>query len=213
MKKFMAMFLACGIILGGAAAFAPPKANVGEVAQAASAEAIYKNNTNLKIATVTVTNASTVNVRASAGTDYSKVGSVKKGEKYAVYGIAKDSAQQYWYRIQLKNSGTYGWIMQNYASYGSEVALKSGGTISIAKSAGNINIRSGPGTSYSKVGTANSSNGAIKFNAVAYSKTGLKFYRITWNGKTAWISGTAGTTVKAGTGFVDYEAEDMVDLS
>ena len=96
---------------------------------------------------VTITSAE-VNVRKGPGTDYGKVTTVLKGEKYTVTAV--QSAGGYtWGKISL------GWICLEYTDY--QEASKPGKTFpwyGTVNSSG-VNYRSGPGTSYKIVGQKN----------------------------------------------------------
>ncbi len=119
-------------------------------------------------------NASVVNVRTGAGTNYEKIGTVKKGEKYQ-YTDVKDG----WYRIVL-SADKLGWIQGSYVLTASSTTTTAEkpttasteetttekttvttkpvadepqgeyvGTVSVT---GTLNIRKGAGTNYPVIG-------------------------------------------------------------
>ena len=73
----------------------------------------------------------TVNVRSGAGTGYSSVAKVSRGDKLAVTGKSGD-----WYKVQLANGKT-GYISASYVSFGVS-----------ASTTANVNFRKGAGTGY-----------------------------------------------------------------
>ena len=114
-----------------------------------------------KAVNATVTGGSVINVRSGPGTDYSRVTRVSEGKRVAI--LDKDGD---WYRVSF--DGTTGYILSDY------VAADGGGTPAgsaqtpakpepVDKSVGNatvsggsvINVRSGPGTEYSRVARVN----------------------------------------------------------
>ena len=61
-----------------------------------------------------VITGSTVNVRASVGTDSKKLGTVSKGKKFKILSTKKDNNGTTWYQIQYKKD-TKGWVSGSYA--------------------------------------------------------------------------------------------------
>lgn len=58
-----------------------------------------------------IVNSTSSNVRPTASTAYDKIGTTKYGTVYKVYGTAKDSSGNTWYKI--KYNGSYGYIYGN----------------------------------------------------------------------------------------------------
>ncbi len=58
------------------------------------------------------TTSSSLNVRSGPGTNYEKVGQVQKNSYLSITGIAKDSNNEEWYRIDL--AGTIGYVKKSY---------------------------------------------------------------------------------------------------
>ena len=86
--------------------------------------------------------AGTVNIRSGPSTAYDKVASANKGETYRVIQ-EKDG----WYQIDL-NDGEKGWVISTYV----KVITCSDLPQYIKINAGIVNIRSGAGTEYNKIG-------------------------------------------------------------
>lgn len=55
-----------------------------------------------------------VNYRSGAGTSYSKLGTLRKGDKYTIIGNAKDSGGTVWYKINV--SGVNAYICSSYVT-------------------------------------------------------------------------------------------------
>jgi len=87
-------------------------------------------------------NTSLLNVRSGPGTSYSKIGSLKKG---AVVTIEETVGG--WYKI---SGSVNGYVSADYVTLGAEAAAE---PLRGMVTTGVLNVRSGAGTSYSKVGT------------------------------------------------------------
>ena len=138
---------------------------------------------------------STLNVRSGAGTSYSIVGKVYKGNKVELL-----ASKNGWYKIKLSNGKT-GWASSDYITKGSdnsgndsgEVAISGYGTVTTST----LNVRSGAGTSYSVVGKVYKGN---KVELLA-SKNGWYKIKLS-NGKTGWASSDY---IKKGSGSASSE--------
>lgn len=109
------------------------------------------NQGTVQAKTGTVT-GSVVNVRAGAGTQYNKTGSVAKGATVSVL-----DQQGSWLKVRLSN-GITGWIHTDYVKVattpvsGGEVGkgATTGSTVEVTGAT--VNLRQGPGTNYSRQG-------------------------------------------------------------
>ncbi|NHM33273.1 SH3 domain-containing protein [Neobacillus terrae] len=132
--------------------------------------------------TVTATN---LNVRSGAGTNYSRIGSLRQGS--AVQVIQKLSNG--WYKISYNGktgyvSGQYIRVTSSSSSPSPVYRLNTNG----------LNVRSGPGVQYSKLGLLK--NGSV-LNVIHKETNG--WYKINFNGRTGYVSGqyvTTGSPVK-----------------
>lgn len=92
-----------------------------------------------------------LNVRSGPGTNYSRVSQLPKGTTVTIVAKTTNSSGNVWYKYQYK-SGKYGYIYSQYVS----VTAANGETALTNKKAtvtdGPLNVRSGPGTNYSKLG-------------------------------------------------------------
>lgn len=169
------------------------------------------------IGTLTITSGP-VNVRTGAGTNYSKLGTTTRGKTYKVYASAKDSAGKVWYKIPF-GSG-YGYVISTYVSFkaGSApgtaatttanrpavVTGVNGSAIGVLTLTGdNVNVRTGAGTNYSKMGTV-SRGKTYKVYASAKDSAGTVWYKIPFGSSygyviSSYVSFTAGSGAAATT--------------
>ena len=98
--------------------------------------------------TTAMVNADVLNVRSGKGTDTSIVGTIRNGETVTVL----DDSDATWVKIKT-SSGLEGYVHRDYLNFGSNT----GGGSSTAKyaqvTADVLNVRSGMGTEYSKIGS------------------------------------------------------------
>ena len=106
-----------------------------------------------KIATV-VNCRTSVNVRAGAGTTNSIIGQGKKNAQFTLLATVKVNGDT-WYKVQYTTSKV-GYIHEDYikVSDAGSSGTPSGNIATIAHCRVSVNVRSGPGTSNSKIGTA-----------------------------------------------------------
>lgn len=131
------------------------------------------------LGTIKVTRA--VNVRSGPGTDYSILGVAKVGDSFTVSSFIAPK----WYQVTY--NGQTGYININYVDDSN--ADVSGVTVTVrVKSA--VNIRSGAGADYRIVGTAKTGE---TFTVVSISDD--NWYKIEYNGSTAYVSGKYVTPV------------------
>ncbi len=142
-------------------------------------------STTKKTGTVTT---DVLNVRSGAGTSYSKIGTLKKGATVTILQTSNG-----WHKIELSGSKT-GWVSADYIKIttSSSSAGPSGGSSSsgstVTKKTGKVttdvlNVRSGAGTSYSKIGTLK------KGATVTILQTSNGWHKIELSGgKIGWVS-------------------------
>lgn len=126
-----------------------------------------------------------VTIRSNAGTSYKKVGTVKKKAQVTVLGrrTAKNNAA--WYRI--KSGSKTGYVLAKYVtikSSTSTTATKTPTETSVNKNGiiknGPLNVRSGPGTSYSKLGSV-AKGKTIKIQTKSKNAAGETWYKFAWS--------------------------------
>ncbi|MEW9077122.1 SH3 domain-containing protein [Terrisporobacter glycolicus] len=124
-----------------------------------------------------------VNVRSGPSTNYKKVGYLNGGTKVEIVGT---DAKTGWYKIKYNNG--YAYVSNIYVSIENE-STRPGITTS------GVNVRSGPSTSYKKVGYLNS---GTKVDIIGTdAKTG--WYKIKYNNEYAYASNLYVAEIKTGT--------------
>lgn len=150
----------------------------------------------------TVKASDCLNVRKGPGTGYSKLGSMNKGKTFTITGKTKASDGGIWYRLTY--NGMNGYVLSTYVKTSSSAPAVTAvsnlkGTVSASKG---LNVRSGPGTGYSKLGIL--TNGKT-FTITGKTTTGgTVWYRFTYSGRTAYVSSKyvkATSTVTSGSRF------------
>lgn len=154
MRKFTSFILALILILGALAI--PMSANAA--------------TTSSKAGTVSVTSGK-LNVRSSASTSASVVSSLSKGSYVTLMSKSGN-----WWRVEYAD-GKYGYCHADY------IKTATGTPATVKISSGSLNVRSGAGTSYSKI--ASLYKGEV---VIVLSKSG-SWSRILFNGtKTGYVS-------------------------
>ena len=98
--------------------------------------------------TTATVNAEVLNVRSGKGTDTSIVGTIRNGETVTVL----DNSDATWVKIKT-SSGLEGYVHRDYLNFGSNAGGGSS-TVKYAQvTADVLNVRSGMGTEYSKIGS------------------------------------------------------------
>ena len=128
------------------------------------------------------TTTATVNVRSGAGTNYKVVTCVSKGKAVTTYGTSGN-----WTKVTA--NGKTGYISSKYlkSSGNSSTTTTSGTTV---YSTTTLNVRSGPGTSYSIITSMKKGQSAVKTGASG------SWYKVSVNGKTGYVSSKYITTTK-----------------
>ena len=117
--------------------------------------------------------ATTLNVRSGAGTSYSVLGSLSKGTKVEVISTTNG-----WSKI--KYNGSTGYVSSKYLSSSSTASST---TIKYV-TATTLNVRSGAGTGYKKIGHLNK---GTKVEIVTKLSNG--WYKIKFNSSYGYVSG------------------------
>ena len=115
-----------------------------------------------------------LNVRSGPSSNYSKLGILTKGTKVEVVERYSNG----WYKIKYK--GSYGYVSGAYVSLdGSK-----GEVIATGKTTAGLNVRSGAGTGYKKIGHLNK---GTKVEIVTKLSNG--WYKIKFNSSYGYVSG------------------------
>ena len=129
-----------------------------------------------------------LNVRSGAGTNYSKIGSISEGKTITVLTKKKNSKGEYWYKFKYSSS-KYGYVSAKFVKLKSSAAAdKVTSFTRKAKVKASVNVRSGAGGSYSKLGTLKKGN-VIYITKKVTKASGDIWYQTTYKGKTAYVSG------------------------
>ena len=144
---------------------------------------------------------STVNVRSGAGTSAAKIGTTFKGKKYAYLARKTDANGQVWYQIQF-TANIKGWVMGSLsklttATVSTKTTAKPTTTTTKAASVKRVeitgsavNVRSGAGTSYAKLGSTAKGK---KYTYLASKKdsSGQVWYQIQFTAsQKGWVMGS-----------------------
>ncbi len=167
MKRFL-QTAALGLTLALSMAFAVPALAVEQGSADAHAAVTAE-----VLAASYVEATANVNVRSGPGTGYSKLGLLAKGTKVEKLGTSGS-----WTIINY--SGTKAYVSSDYvkAVGSSDIAAASGYVTATA----NVNVRSGPGTGYSKLGVLSKGATAAKLG------TSGSWTIINYNGTKAYVS-------------------------
>lgn len=130
--------------------------------------------------------ASSLYVRSGPGTSYSKIGTLKKGRTFTVTGTGKDKSGVTWYKMKYGSKNGYVSSKYVYIKQPTVTAVSSTkGTINTKKDP--LTVRSGPGASYSKLGSL-ARGKTFDITGKAADGSGVTWYRLNYNGKTGYVS-------------------------
>ena len=159
---------------------------------------------------VTIT-GNPVNVRSGPGKKYSVIGKTSKGKSFGYLGSKKDKNKTVWYKIQYTSSKT-GWVISSLSKLKEAKSTKASTTTASTTTAstttasttmtkaasektvvisGNpVNVRSGAGKNYAKIGST-SKGKKYKLLDTKKDSAGTKWYKIQFtSSKTGWVIST-----------------------
>ena len=140
-----------------------------------------------------------LNVRSGPGANYPRIGGLTKGKAVSVYEV-----QNGWLKV---NYGTkYGWIDSKYTDFKVPEAPETP-LYQIKITANELNVRTGPSTSYDIIGTSH------KGDTFAAYELKDGWYRIDYNGKMGWVSGKYAEVVGSEPPVVDPGTNDDIVVS
>lgn len=128
--------------------------------------------------------ASSLNIRSGAGTEYKKIGSLKKGKTFTVTGTKKDKKGVKWYKLKYKSKT--GYVSSKYVNIKKVTVTKVSNKKGTVKS-GPLNVRKGPGTKYGKLGSMKKGR-SFTITGKAKDSSGVWWYRLKYDGKTGYVS-------------------------
>ncbi|SCH07312.1 SH3 domain-containing protein [Romboutsia sp. 1001713B170207_170306_H8] len=145
-------------------------------------ESYNSGNTDNEIITTKIVNTDSLNVRSGPSTSYSKLGTLSKGSKVEVI-----SESNGWSKIVYNGKEAY--VSSTYLSDNTSNDNNTGNDTNTSVeikivNTDSLNVRSGPSTSYSKLGTLSKGS---KVEVISESNGWSK---IVYNGKEAYVSST-----------------------
>lgn len=173
MKRMM-QITAAALILLAAFAFSTPAlaAPTPGDAYTVIVSAADDDDVQVLAATAYVQATANVNVRSGPGTGYSKLGQLAKGQT-----VEKLGASGNWTKISYNGKNAY--VSTQYLK---DVLSSETASASYVQATANVNVRSGPGTGYTKLGQLS------KGQTVEKLGTSGSWTNISYNGKTAYVS-------------------------
>lgn len=150
------------------------------------------------------TKSSPLIIRSGPGTSYSKLGTLAKGKTFAVTGKAQDGAGTWWYQFSF--NGKNGYASSVYVTVKEtapapdptpgDTPAPTKGTVATQKDP--LIIRSGPAKSYAKIGSIPKGK-TFDILQIAQDSSGGVWYKLTYNGKTGYVSASYVTASGDGT--------------
>ena len=138
------------------------------------------------------TTTANLNVRSGPGTSHGIVGSITGGSTTRYNILGKDAAAATWYQIQFSSTVT-GWVSASYIQThgnlsGVTVTWNPTPQLSLkATTTANLNVRSGPGTSHSIVGSITGGS-TTRYNILGKNAATATWYQIRFSDTVAgWV--------------------------
>lgn len=150
---------------------------------------------------------STLYIRSGPGTGYSKLGYFADGKTFTITGKAQDYSGVWWYTLDY--NGKTGYVSSKFVkttTTSTEVTEVTGTTGTVDADGSTLYVRSGPGTSYSKLGYL-ADGKTFTITGKAQDSAGTWWYRTTYNGKTGYLCSTFVKT-KTSSGAVESTQQD-----
>ncbi len=157
-------------------------------------------------------------VRSGPGTSYKSIGSLAKGKTFTIKGKVQDISGTWWYTLSY--NGKTGYVSSKYV----KTSSTSSGVTSVSNTTGTVtasdglNVRSGPGTKYSRIGGLDKGK-TFTITGKAQDSSGTWWYRLTFSGKTGYVSsqyvktktsGGATEEVQKATGKVNTKSDPLL---
>ncbi|MBQ5545844.1 MAG: SH3 domain-containing protein [Clostridia bacterium] len=130
-----------------------------------------------------------VMIRADAGLKNTVVSRAHKGDRYAYVGQKKDATGRVWYNIRYSGNKT-GWITSQFAKKTETAAEQPAAVKQVQITATPVNVRSGAGTSFKKLGKT-SKGKTFTYLASKKDSSGRVWYQIQYTSQTkGWVMGS-----------------------
>ena len=125
-----------------------------------------------------------VNLRRGPGMEYKIYTSVSEGTALKYLSKSKkDSRGVKWYKVSYKSKKL--WVSSRYAS---KVPQPVTSATRRVVTTGRVNLRKGPGTQYKRVADVSKGSSLKYLNKTGRDKRGVKWYKVSFYGKTVWVS-------------------------
>jgi N-acetylmuramoyl-L-alanine amidase len=123
-----------------------------------------------------------VNVRTGPGTTYEILGQLSKGQSVMVLSLAGKWAEIIWWTGEYRAFVHTDYLkILNSGSIPENIPSTDPGDVGTARATGNVNVRTGPGLGYKKLGTL------TKGQTVAVWSINGNWAEITWTGMHAYV--------------------------
>ena len=148
--------------------------------------------------------ADALNVRTGAGTGYKCIGTMLKGKTFTVKGTASDKNGVKWYKLTYNNKT--GYVISKYVNI-IKFTVTSVSNTKGTVSDGPLNVRTGPGTSYTRLGSM-AKGKTFTVTGKTNDINGKLWYRLTYNGKTGYVRALYVKTTEVTSGFSVTEVKN-----
>ncbi len=128
-----------------------------------------------------------VNIRAEASSGSRRIATASRGDTFTLLEKKTDSRGIMWYKVSVGN--TAGYISSAYGTVKTTSTTVGKSVTYLTVTGGAVNIRSGAGTSYSRLGTLQKGD---QYTVLGQTKdgSGVTWYKINVSGVNAYINGT-----------------------
>ncbi len=135
-----------------------------------------------------VTTTGSVHMRQGPSLGYDVLLTIDEGVTLNWDKKSTDSRGVAWYRVYYK--GLTGWVSSKYAKKGGKPKPKPapGGGTQVVGDTGKSNVHTGPGLAYDTLGVLHKEEDATYLNETSVDARGVVWYKISWQGGTAWVS-------------------------
>ena len=129
-----------------------------------------------------------LNVRSGPGTGYAIIDTLNSGDQGVVLDGPVSADGYTWYQVNYSFGGYTGWVAGEFLSYVSGGGFGIGDNVTVTSN--NLNVRSGPGTSYAVIDSLNTGDQGVVLDGPA-SANGYTWYEIEYSfgGYSGWVAG------------------------
>lgn len=137
---------------------------------------------------IVAVNSGPLNVRSGPGTGYAVVDSLATGDQGVVLDGPVNADGYTWYEVNYSYGGYSGWVAGEFLSYAGGGGIGIGDNVTVTTN--NLNVRSGPGTSYAVIDSLNTGDQGVVLDGPS-SANGYTWYEINYSfgGYSGWVAG------------------------